>query len=56
MEAADAAELIQEIQEERAEAEQTEKFRQRAALLISILAMLLALMIGSGKTISQKLG
>ena len=43
MEAADAAELIQEIQEERAEAEATEKFRQRAALLISILAMLLAI-------------
>ncbi|HET7229770.1 MAG TPA: DUF4337 domain-containing protein [Longimicrobium sp.] len=43
MEAADAAELIQEIQEERAEAEATETFRQRAALLISILAMLLAI-------------
>lgn len=43
MEAADAAELIQEIQEDRAEAEQTEKFRSRAALLISILAMLLAI-------------
>ena len=42
MEASDAAELVQEIQEERAEAEATEKFRQRAALLISILAMLLA--------------
>jgi len=43
MEAADAAELIQEIQEDRAEAEQTEKFRSRAALLISVLAMLLAI-------------
>lgn len=42
MEAADAAELIQELQEDRAEAEATEKFRSRAALLISILAMLLA--------------
>lgn len=43
MEAADAAELIQEIQEERAEAEATDKFRERAALLISVLAMLLAI-------------
>ena len=43
MEAADAAELIQELQEDRAEAEATEKFRSRAALLISILAMLLAI-------------
>ncbi|HYH81689.1 MAG TPA: DUF4337 domain-containing protein [Longimicrobium sp.] len=43
MEAADAAELIQEIQEERAEAEATDRFRQGAALLISILAMLLAI-------------
>jgi Domain of unknown function (DUF4337) len=43
MEAADAAELIQEIQEERAEAEATDRFRERAALLISVLAMLLAI-------------
>jgi hypothetical protein len=43
MEAADAADLIQEIQEERAEAEATDRFRQRAALLISVLAMLLAI-------------
>lgn len=43
MDAADAAELIQELQEDRAEAEANEKFRNRAALLISILAMLLAI-------------
>jgi hypothetical protein len=43
MEAADAAELIQELQEDRAEAEATGKFRSRAALLISTLAMLLAI-------------
>ncbi|HEU4561712.1 MAG TPA: DUF4337 domain-containing protein [Longimicrobium sp.] len=42
MEAADAAELIQELQDERAETEANETFRQRAALLISVLAMLLA--------------
>lgn len=43
MEAADAAELVQEIQEERAQAEATDRFRERAALLISTLAMLLAI-------------
>jgi hypothetical protein len=43
MDAADAAELIQELQEDRAEAEANEQFRNRAALLISILAMLLAI-------------
>jgi hypothetical protein len=42
MEAADAAELISEIKEERAEAEASEKFRNRAALIIAIMAMLLA--------------
>lgn len=42
MEAADAAELISEIKEERAEAEATEKFRNMAALTIAIMAMLLA--------------
>ncbi|MFL5537427.1 MAG: DUF4337 domain-containing protein [Longimicrobiaceae bacterium] len=43
MEATDAAELIQEIQEERAEAQASEKFRERAALLIAVMAMLLAI-------------
>lgn len=43
MEAADAAELISEIKEERAEAEASEKFRNRAALTIAIMAMLLAI-------------
>jgi len=43
MEAADAAELISEIKEERAEAEATEKFRNVAALTIAIMAMLLAI-------------
>jgi len=43
MEAADAAELISEIKEERAEAEASEKFRNLAALTIAIMAMLLAI-------------
>jgi Domain of unknown function (DUF4337) len=42
MDATDAAELISEIREERAEHEADEKFRNRAALLIAIMAMLLA--------------
>ncbi|HEV7590619.1 MAG TPA: DUF4337 domain-containing protein [Longimicrobium sp.] len=42
MDPADAAELISEIKEERAEAEAGEKFRNRAALTIAIMAMLLA--------------
>ena len=43
MEAADAAELISEIKEERAEAEAVEKFRNAAALIIAIMAMLMAI-------------
>ena len=43
MEATDAAELIAEIREERAEHEADEKFRNRAALLIAILAAALAI-------------
>ena len=42
MEATDAAELISEIREERAEHEADDRFRDRAAMLIAILAMLLA--------------
>ena len=42
MDPADAAELVAEIKEERAEAEATEKFRSLAALIIAIMAMLLA--------------
>jgi Flp pilus assembly protein TadB len=42
MDATDAAELISEIREERAEHEADETFRNRAALLIAIMAMLLA--------------
>lgn len=42
MDSADAAELISEIREERAENEAEEKFRSRAALLIAIVAALLA--------------
>jgi hypothetical protein len=42
MEASDAAELISEIREERAVHEADDKFRDRAALLIALLAMLLA--------------
>src|SRR5262249_1941243 len=43
MEATDAAELVQEIQEERAEEKAAERFRNAAALLIAIMAMLLAI-------------
>lgn len=43
MDSADAAELISEIREERAENEAEEKFRNRTALLIAFFAMLLAL-------------
>jgi hypothetical protein len=43
MEATDAAELISEIREERAEAAAEERFRSAAALLIAVMAMLLAI-------------
>src|SRR5688500_7400890 len=43
MDATDAAELISEIREERAVHEADDKFRDRAALLIALLAMLLAI-------------
>jgi hypothetical protein len=43
MDAADAAELISEIKEERAEAEAGEKFRNAAAFTIAVMAMLLAI-------------
>lgn len=43
MDSADAAELISEIREERAENEAEEKFRNAAALLIAIFAALLAI-------------
>ncbi|HEV3052728.1 MAG TPA: DUF4337 domain-containing protein [Longimicrobium sp.] len=42
MEPTDAAELISEIREERASHEAEDKFRDRAAMLIAIMAMLLA--------------
>jgi Domain of unknown function (DUF4337) len=42
MDATDAAELISEIREERAEHEADDRFRDRAAMLIAMLAMLLA--------------
>ena len=42
MEATDAAELISELREEKAEHEAEERFRNRAALIIAIMAMLLA--------------
>lgn len=42
MDATDAAELISEIREERAENEADDKFRDHAAMLIAMLAMLLA--------------
>ena len=43
MDSADAAELIAELSEDRAEAAEAEKFRNRAALLIAFLAALLAI-------------
>lgn len=43
MDATDAADLISEIREERAEHEAEDKFRDRAALLIAIMAILLAI-------------
>ena len=43
MDSTDAAELIAEIHEDRAEAEQTEKFRSGAALMIALLAAVLAI-------------
>jgi hypothetical protein len=43
MEPTDAAELISEIREERASHEAEDKFRDRAAMLIAIMAMLLAI-------------
>ncbi len=43
MDATDAADLIAELHEDRAEAEQAEKFRNRAALLIAFLAAVLAI-------------
>lgn len=42
MDATDAADLISEIREERAEHEADDKFRDRAAMLIALFAMLLA--------------
>jgi hypothetical protein len=43
MEPADAAELIAELKEDRAEHEATERFNNRAATLIAFLAMMLAI-------------
>ncbi|HWT13376.1 MAG TPA: DUF4337 domain-containing protein [Allosphingosinicella sp.] len=43
MDSADAAELIAEIHEDRAEQEQSERFRNRAALMIALLAATLAI-------------
>ncbi|HEX8392864.1 MAG TPA: DUF4337 domain-containing protein [Longimicrobium sp.] len=49
MDAADTAELISEIREERAEHEEDEKFRGRAALVLAFMAMLLAIgSLGAG--------
>ncbi len=43
MDTTEAADLIREIQEDRAEEEASERFRSRAALAISVLAVLLAI-------------
>jgi hypothetical protein len=53
MDSADAAELISEIREERAENEAEETFRNRAALLIAIFAMLLAVGSLSGGNVAE---
>ncbi|HEX8640470.1 MAG TPA: DUF4337 domain-containing protein [Allosphingosinicella sp.] len=43
MDSTDAADLIAELHEDRAEAEEAEKFRNRAALMIALLAAVLAI-------------
>lgn len=53
MEATDAAELISEIREERAEHEADDRFRNRAALVIAIMAMLLAVASLGGGNVAE---
>ncbi len=53
MDATDAAELISEIREERATHEAEDKFRDRAALLIALFAMLLAVASLGGGNVAE---
>ncbi|MBW3569546.1 MAG: DUF4337 domain-containing protein [Gemmatimonadetes bacterium] len=53
MEATDAAELISELREERAEHEAEDKFRDRAALLIAVMAILLAIASLGGGNVAE---
>ena len=57
MESADAAELIAEIHEERAENEAADRFRNRAALMIAFLAAVLAIGgLGGGNATDDLIG
>ncbi len=53
MEASDAAELIAELKEDRAEHEATERFNKHAAVLIAFLAMLLAIGALGGGNVAE---
>lgn len=55
MEATEAAELIQELREDRAEEAADERFRSRAALVISVLAVLLAIATLGGGNVSEEM-
>ncbi len=54
MDTADAAELISEIREERAENEEKDRFNGRAALLIAIIAALLAIGSLGGGNVAEE--
>ncbi len=57
MDSTDAADLIAEIHEDRAESEATEGFRNRAALLIAVLAAILAIGgLGGGNATDDMIG
>lgn len=53
MEALDAADVIRELREEKAEHEAEERFRNRAALLIAVLATLLAIASLGGGNVGE---
>ena len=55
MEPTDAAELISEIREERAEHAEDDRFRDRAAMLIAMLAMLLAVGSLGGGNVAEEM-
>jgi hypothetical protein len=55
MDTTDAAELVRELQEDKAEGEEKERFRSRAALAISILATLLAVATLGGDNVAEEM-